>query len=210
MKPHAVDTTVKGGSGLANEREREVLWTGIGGQGVQLAATILARAATLEGLEVMSLGTYGGTMRGGNTDATVVIAKRVITSPPIVPRAWAAIVVHPRFFDPIRPKLRPDGLVVVNRELLEAPLDVKTGRLLEIDATTLAREADAPNAGALVLLSAFATATGIVSQAALAEALADSLPSYRSQFLETNRRALAAGAGAVAALCAPAFAKEAA
>src|SRR5690606_41928167 len=46
--------------------EREVMWTGIGGQGVQLAATILARAATLEGREVMSLGTYGGTMRGGN------------------------------------------------------------------------------------------------------------------------------------------------
>ena len=206
----AIDTNGAGGSGLANEREREVLWTGIGGQGVQLAATILARAATLEGLEVMSLGTYGGTMRGGNTDATVVIAKRVITSPPIVSRAWAAIVVLPRFFDPIRPKLRPDGLVVVNRELLEAPLDVQTGRLLEIDATTLAREADAPNAAALVLLAAFATATGIVSQAALGEALAESLPSYRSQFLETNLRALAAGAGAVAAFCAPAFAKEAA
>lgn len=211
MKSKAdVGATGAGGSSLANEREREVLWTGIGGQGVQLAATILARAATIEGLEVMSLGTYGGTMRGGNTDATVVIAKRVITSPPIVPRAWAAVVVHPRFFDPIRPKLRPDGLVVVNRELLEAPLDVKTGRLIELDATTLAREADAPNAAALVLLAAFAAATGIVSPAALAEALADSLPSYRSQFLETNRRALAAGAAAVAPLCAPAFAKEAA
>jgi Pyruvate/2-oxoacid:ferredoxin oxidoreductase gamma subunit len=186
------------------------MWTGIGGQGVQLAATILARAATLEGLEVMSLGTYGGTMRGGNTDATVVIANRPITSPPIVPRAWAAVIAHPRFFDPIRLKLRPDGIVVVNLEILEKPLEVKTGQLLEVKATTLARQADAPNAAALVLLAAFAQATGIVSQASLAEALASSLPSYRSQFLESNRRALAAGADAVPALTSPAWAKEAA
>ena len=199
---------------MSTAREREVLWTGIGGQGVQLAATILAQAATLEGLEVMSLGTYGGTMRGGNTDATVVIANRVITSPPIVPRAWAAVVAHPRFFDPIRPKLREGGIVVVNSEILEKPLfpttDVKTGELLEVKATTLARQADAPNAAALVLLAAFAKATGIVSQASLAEALASSLPAYRSQFLESNRRALAAGADAVPALSSPAWAKEAA
>ena len=204
---------------LANGREREVLWTGIGGQGVQLAATILARAATLEGLEVMSLGTYGGTMRGGNTDATVVIANRPITSPPIVPRAWAAVVAHPRFFDPIRPKLRKDGIVVVNAEILEGPLfppaavsqtQPKPAQLLEVKATTLAREADAPNAAALVLLAAFAKATGIVSQASLAEALANSLPAYRSQFLESNRRALAAGFDAVAAQTSPAWSKEAA
>ena len=53
--------------------EREVLITGIGGQGVQLAAQVLARAATLEGREVMYLGLYGGMMRGGNTDSTVVV-----------------------------------------------------------------------------------------------------------------------------------------
>lgn len=204
---------------MANGREREVLWTGIGGQGVQLAATILARAGTLEGLEVMSLGTYGGTMRGGNTDATVVLANRPITSPPIVPRAWAAVVAHPRFFDPIRPKLRADGIVVVNAEILEGPLfppsavsptQPRPAQLLEVKATTLAREVDAPNAAALVLLAAFAKATGIVSQASLAEALANSLPAYRSQFLESNRRALAAGFGAVAAQTSPAWAKEAA
>ena len=62
--------------------EREVLFTGIGGQGVQLAAKVLALAATLDGLEVLTLGTYGGTMRGGNTDATVVVGRGPIVSPP--------------------------------------------------------------------------------------------------------------------------------
>ena len=66
--------------------ERELLITGIGGQGVQLSAQVLARAATLEGREVMYLGLYGGMMRGGNTDSTVVIADGPILAPPVVSR----------------------------------------------------------------------------------------------------------------------------
>ena len=56
------------------------MWTGIGGQGVQLAAQVLARAATLEDRHVLYLGTYGGTMRGGNTDSTVIIGDRPLSS----------------------------------------------------------------------------------------------------------------------------------
>jgi Pyruvate/2-oxoacid:ferredoxin oxidoreductase gamma subunit len=190
--------------------EREVLLTGIGGQGVQLAAKVLALAAMIEGREVLSLGTYGGTMRGGNTDATVVIAREPIVSPPIVARAWSALVVHPRYFEPIRGKLRENGLVAVDTDLLEAPLPAMKTRLLALDATTRAREIDAPKSAALVLLGAFAAATGIVSTESLERALAESLPSYRQQTLETNRRALRAGRDAVDPLSTPAWNSEAA
>jgi Pyruvate/2-oxoacid:ferredoxin oxidoreductase gamma subunit len=190
--------------------EREVLWTGIGGQGVQLAAKILALAATREGREVMSLGTYGGTMRGGNTDATVVIADGAISSPPMVSKAWSALIVHPRYFEPIRPKLRANGVVFVDGDLLEEPLPKTPAEIVSISATKLAREADAPKAAALVLLGAFAQATGIVSAEALGAALVESLPPYRQQFLEANRRALAAGHAAVAAGSRPAWTPESA
>src|SRR5262245_43829671 len=94
--------------------EREVLITGIGGQGVQLAAQVLARAATLEHREVMFLGLYGGMMRGGNTDSTVVVADAPIASPPVVSRAWAAIAMHDDYWEPVAAKLRPSALVLVN------------------------------------------------------------------------------------------------
>jgi len=190
--------------------EREVLWTGIGGQGVQLAAKILALAATVEGREVTSLGTYGGTMRGGNTDATLVIADGRITAPPMVSKAWSAIVAHPRFADPLLPKLRADGAVFVDGDLLEGPLpDTKAG-VVEIAATKIAREVDAPKAAALVLLGAFANATAIVGPEALETGLAQSLPPYRHQFLEANQRALAAGREAVAPGTLPAWQEVAA
>ena len=178
--------------------EREVLWTGIGGQGVQLAAKILALAATSEGREVMSLGTYGGTMRGGNTDANLVIADGPITSPPMVSKAWSAIIAHPRFADPIFPKLRSGGVVFVDGDLVEEALPETKALLVSIDATQIARDSDAPKAAALVLLGAFAHATGLVGPKALETGLSQSLPPYRRDFLEANQRALAAGREAVA------------
>ena len=197
---------------MSESHEHEILWTGIGGQGVQLAAKILAAAATLEGRQVMSLGTYGGTMRGGNTDATIVIANGRIQSPPMVSRAWAALVSHPRFFEPMAPKLHDGSLLFVDGDLLEleGPLPDTPAEVIAVAATKLAREADAPKAASLVLLGAFARGTGIVGAEALDAALADSLPSYRQQFLDSNQRALRAGWEAVPALAWPAWQSEAA
>jgi len=188
--------------------EREVLLTGIGGQGVQLAAKILALAATREGRSVMSLGTYGGTMRGGNTDSTVVIADGPIGAPPIVSRSWSAIVVHPRFFGPIRARLRPGGVAVFDASLVEggaAAFDPGAARGFAVDAAAVARAADAPRAGALVLLAAYAGLTGIVSLHALREAMQQAVPPYRSEQVAANARALASGYTALPASGAPAW-----
>ena len=104
--------------------EREILITGIGGQGVQLAAQVLARAAMLEGRDVMLFGIYGGMMRGGNTDATVVVADGPIAAPPVVSRAWSAIAMHDEFWAPVRREAAAAARVVlVNATLFEAPLD---------------------------------------------------------------------------------------
>src|SRR5262249_23561680 len=96
------------------EMERELLITGIGGQGIQLAAQVVAKAATVEGGSVMFFGIYGGMMRGGNTDSTVVVADAPIEAPPVVSHAWSAIAMHDEFWAPLESKLRPGGLVLVN------------------------------------------------------------------------------------------------
>ena len=181
--------------------EREVFLTGIGGQGVQLAARILALAATREGRDVMSLGTYGGTMRGGNTDSTVVVADGPIVSPPVVSRGWSAIVVHPLSWPALRRKLRPGAVVVFDSAFekdfagdLEESLE--ESRSFGVDASTIARDVDAARAGSLVLLGAYSAVTALVSLDSLVEAMAQALPPYRHQHLDANARALQAEKGA--------------
>jgi len=172
--------------------EREVLITGIGGQGVQLAAQVLARAATIEHREVMYLGLYGGMMRGGNTDSTVIVADAPISSPPIVSRAWAAIAMHDDYWPPVEQKLRPGSLVLVNDTTFgTAPrTDVALRR---VPATTVAADLGNPLGGALVMLGAFCATTALVGVDALVEGMRASIPSYRTQHIEANARAIHAG-----------------
>jgi len=184
--------------------ERELLLTGIGGQGVQLAAQVLARAAVLEGREVMLFGVYGGVMRGGNSDATVVVADGLVEAPPIVSHAWSAIVLHPRYWEPVRARLVPDAIVVLNSSLFEEPVDVPN--LFEVPATRVATE-DLGNAMAvsMVATGAYVTLTGLVGLESAIAAMEESLPAYRRQHAEANAAALRAGAALVDPLAAPAW-----
>jgi 2-oxoglutarate ferredoxin oxidoreductase subunit gamma len=132
-------------------------------------------------------------MRGGNTDSTVVVADAPIAAPPVVSRAWAAIAMHDDYWEPVDKKLRPGGLVLVNDTTFTAPItaDVTVHR---VPATTIAADLGNPMGGAMVMLGAFATNTGIVHVDALVAAMAASIPPYRTQHIAANERALRAGA----------------
>ncbi len=172
--------------------ERELLMTGIGGQGVQLGALVLATAATAEARDVMYFGIYGGMMRGGNTDSTVVIGDSPITTPPVVAHAWSAIAMHDEFWAPLEPRLRPDGVVLVNDSTfthqVEAPVTVHRVR-----ATEIAAEVGNPLGGAMTMIGAYAALTEIVALDSLVDAMRSTIPSYRRQHIEANERALTAG-----------------
>jgi len=179
--------------------EREVLLSGIGGQGVQLAAQVLAEACLAEGRDVQLFGSYGGMMRGGNTDATVVVADDRVTSPPTVGSAWGAVVLHHEYARGVLARVRPDGVVLVNTSVWEGPPATGPWRRVAVPATQLAQEAGSPMAAAMVLLGALAAHTGLVTPAALAAAARACVPAYRTQHLAGNERALDAGAAAVEA-----------
>ena len=172
--------------------EREILLSGIGGQGVQLAARSLATAAMHEGRRVLMFGTYGGVMRGGDTDATVVIGDTSLLTPPVIDHAWAVLAMHHNSWDALAMKLRPEGFLMTDSNVFQATPD-HSGPVLAIPAIAMATEAGMPQAGSMVALGAFAAATGVVALETLLEIAEQVLPPYRRQFAEANRKALALG-----------------
>ena len=185
-----------------------MLLTGIGGQGVQLAARILACAAAFEDRHVMMLGVYGGSMRGGNTDSTLVVGDAPLGAPPIVSRAWSALVMHHQFWPPLRAKLRPRAVVVLNSSIFEGEVDRRAHRVFEVPATELAAKLGSPMAASMVATGAFARLTGLVRLDSLLAGMRESVPSYRRQHLELNERALRTGFDAVPGAAASAWAAE--
>jgi 2-oxoglutarate ferredoxin oxidoreductase subunit gamma len=180
--------------------DREILLSGVGGQGVQLAAKMLAHAGMIEGREVMQFSMFGGTMRGGSSECTVVLADAPVEAPPVVPRAWAAIAMSASVGDAIAKKLRPGGPVVYNQTAFATPPSRPDCRWIPVDAARLAAECGNPTGQSLVALGAFCALTGLVTAASLEESLPQLLPAYRHHTLEKNFACLRAGAAAVADL----------
>jgi Pyruvate/2-oxoacid:ferredoxin oxidoreductase gamma subunit len=177
--------------------------TGIGGQGVQLAAQLIAKTATRFGRYAQLFGSYGGMMRGGNTDATLIIGLEPVQAPPMVGSAWSALVMHHEFAPPTLARLAPGGVLVLNTSVVNpetvpalAPALPAGVRTAEIPASELAIELGSPAAATMVALGAYAAVTGILQIEELTSTLPETLPSYRRQHVASNARALQAGADA--------------
>jgi Pyruvate/2-oxoacid:ferredoxin oxidoreductase gamma subunit len=184
--------------------ERELVMTGIGGQGIQLASSVLASAALAEGLDVQLFGSYGGMMRGGATEATVVVGDAPVEAPPTLSSAWSAIVMHQEHSEHARSCVRPGSVVLVNASL-DLEIDRHGVQVVEVPATDIATGIGHAMAASMVMMGAYTAVTGIVSLEVLARVARGALPSYRTQHIELNERAIAAGAAAVVPLSAPAW-----
>ncbi len=173
--------------------EREVLITGVGGQGVQLAAKILAQAASQEGRNVMLFGLYGGMIRGGPSDSTIVAAEGEMLAPPIVDEAWALLAFHPAALPRLLPRIRPGGVVLANSTLCLQPIPRRDVFVVEVPATRIAEEAGKIVGASMVALGAFLAATGFASPAALGEAMRMLIPPHRQSLLAFNETCLELG-----------------
>ena len=182
--------------------------TGVGGQGVQLAAQVLAEGATIEGRNVQLFGVYGGMMRGGNTDASVVVGDGPIQAPPLLSHTWAAVGMHDEFWAQVAPKVREGGLVMVNDATFSTPLDEARYRVVRVSATDIAASVANELAGSLVMLGALLATTGVIGLDAAIDGMRRAIPPYRTQHIAGNEAAMRAGFDAVEPLSMPAWQLE--
>lgn len=182
--------------------QREVVLTGIGGQGVQLCAKTLAMAATAEGKQVMMSSHYGGEMRGGQTEASVVVADGPLKTVPILESTWSAFVMHPKYWDGVAARLRSQGVVVANTTVGTVPPG--DYELTSIPAGDIAADVGSAMSAGFVLLGAFCVITGMASLESAIDAMKQLVPPYRTQHIAVNESALRSGAAAAATHKAPA------
>jgi Pyruvate/2-oxoacid:ferredoxin oxidoreductase gamma subunit len=180
--------------------EREVLFSGIGGQGVQFAASLLAHAAVAEGRHVQLFGSYGGMMRGGNTEATLIVADMPVAGPPTVGGAWSAILLHHAFWSGVRDRLNEDSILVANTTVIPGEETIGPWTAVGVPAGELAALVGNVTGAAMAALGGYAAATSLVSLDALLAELPKLLPARRSRHLAASQDLLRLGHGHVGAL----------
>jgi 2-oxoglutarate ferredoxin oxidoreductase subunit gamma len=168
----------------------EIRLSGSGGQGIILAATLLADAAMLAGKQVVQTQSYGPEARGGASKAEVIIADDEIDFPE-VRRADVTLCLSQAAFDRYDGQARPGGVVVYDEGLVEAGQGAAERELWRAPFTRLAVETLGKAVIANVLaLAALAMHTGIIDRSALDAAIAARLP---ERLVGLNLRAVEVG-----------------
>jgi len=95
----------------------DVILAGVGGQGVLSVASIIARAAMEEGLEVRQSEVHGMAQRGGAVLAHLRIADKTISGD-LVPKGGADLIVSMEPLESLRyvPYLKQSGILVTAAE----------------------------------------------------------------------------------------------
>lgn len=169
------------------------MMTGIGGQGIQLMAKTLATAAMEAGLEVQLAAEYGGEMRGGPSQASVVLADRPIDALPIL-ASYGAAIVHHHVHGTGTDRLRPGGTCVVNASIVDPATMPAGARIVSVEATKEADALGATQGAGLLLMAAYDAAVSGIGPAALIAAMEQLIPPYRAAAIAANRRAIERGA----------------
>jgi 2-oxoacid:acceptor oxidoreductase gamma subunit (pyruvate/2-ketoisovalerate family) len=185
--------------------QREVLFTGVGGQGVQIVSKALAMAALAEGRNVLLLPSYGGGMRGGMTNAGLTVSDGPLRALPVITSAWSAFVLDPAYWETVRPNLADGAITVVNSSVFHLSVDVPGAQVYAVPAMEMAVEMGSPMSAGFVMLGAFASITGLVQVDSAVDAMRQLVPAYRSQHIAANERAIRAGAVSAPASAAPAW-----
>ncbi len=183
----------------------DVVMAGTGGQGIILAARIVAEVAVRMGYDVKTSEVHGMAQRGGSVVSMVRWGERVFS--PLIPRGHADFLLAFEGLEGLRclPFLKPGGRVIVNLYRLD-PLPVLRGDAdypqdyleiirgfapgtLAIDAVEMARAAGNPRVASAVMAGALSSLLDFPADI-WEEAIRTLVP---ARALEANLRGFAAG-----------------
>jgi indolepyruvate ferredoxin oxidoreductase beta subunit len=188
----------------------DVLIVGIGGQGTILASNVLGDACVIEGRHVRGAETHGMSQRGGSVETHIRIDGKFGS---LIAPGTADLLIAFDVLEALRYRhfLKPDGVMVVNREMVvptsvfsgklpvpkmedvEAELNKGTIKVVLVNATEIAVQAGNPLAANIVLLGA-ASHTLPLAAESLFQAVRRNVP---SKTVTVNENAFSLGKEAV-------------
>lgn len=167
----------------------EVRLTGSGGQGLILAATVLAEALVDAGKEVVQTQSYGPEARGGASRAEIVVSDEEIDYPEVT-APDVTLCLSQEAFDGCAADAPPGGVVLFDCDLV-TPRPLEDVRLVGLPFSAAAeRELGKIVVANVVALGALLSETGLVSADLVREALTRRLP---KRYVELNLKALDLG-----------------
>ena len=186
----------------------DIVFAGVGGQGVLSAAGIIAEAARREDLTIKQAEVHGMAQRGGSVLATLRIAPGAIASE-LVPRGGAGMIIGMEPVEALRylDYLSPHGRLLTAAdpvrnvpdyppiEAIHEQIRLVGGHLVE--AYRIARQAGSPRSANIVMVGA-ASMWLTLAESTLEACIRDAFARRGDKSVEVNLKAFRAGRAAIA------------
>ena len=188
--------------------KRDIILSGVGGQGILSIAAVIGRAALEDGLHIKQAEVHGMSQRGGSVSTQVHWGKKVYS--PVIGKGAADIVVAFEKMEAVRyaDYLKPDGIAVINDFEIESSttaagmceypkgcIEAMKSRFncYTLNAAKIAEDIGNPKCMNIVLFGSMVKVLGMdgIDWEAV---IADTVP---QKFRDMNIRAYRAGYGAV-------------
>ncbi len=130
-------------------------------------------------------------MRGGTAYCTVVISDRRIGSP-IISNPLCACVFNRPSLDKFAPKVKPDGVLIINSSLIDVKSERSDIRQILVSANDIATEAGNARSANVVMLGAFLGVSKVVSMETILATINEKL-SKKKAVLDINLKAVEQG-----------------
>jgi 2-oxoglutarate ferredoxin oxidoreductase subunit gamma len=171
-------------------QERQVLFTGFGGQGIIMAGDILGKAATLFEMKHATMTqNYGPEARGGACSSQVIISLEEILFPYIEEPEVMVCMSQEGYSKNIK-SLRKRGILIWEADLVRLQKGDMSRTAYSIPATRFAEELGNKMMANIVMLGFLAAIVDVVNAESLRKAVLDSVPPATR---ENNTRAFDRG-----------------
>ena len=176
-----------GGNQMAERKT--VRFGGFGGQGIVLSSVVLGLAAVYDGKYVCQRASYGAEARGGKCRSEVIISDEEI-SYPLIDHLQTLVVMSQQAFDSYLDELEPEGLLIVDSDMVEDMEQRKDVEILRIPAAMTADSLGNRIVANMIMLGALQSRTGIVSKESLKRSIRDSVA---QRFVDLDLKAVEEG-----------------
>jgi 2-oxoglutarate ferredoxin oxidoreductase subunit gamma len=145
----------------------------------------------LEDKEVTWFPSYGGEMRGGTANCTVVISDELIASP-VVKNPDILVVMNDQSLKKFQLGLKQKGILLFDSSLIKNPEHRQDIEVIGVPATNIAGTIGNTKSANMVLLGALIGRTKLLKEQSALEAIEDSLD-HRKEVIAMNRKAVREG-----------------
>ena len=171
--------------------ERAII-AGFGGQGLMFLGKLTAKIMMDEGLRVTYFPSYGAEVRGGTANCHVIISSEEIASP-MVEEADTLVMMNQPSYERFRPRLAPEGILLINSSLVNATNPPQAKLILEVPATQMASDLGDVRVANMVMMGVYNVIRDFAPFDKLIEQMKKAFGESKAAIHDINTRAIEAG-----------------